>query len=50
MDPGYRGQRNKDAFTALILSACPNQEIEWPFLFTGIIIGTSPYFGVDSAT
>jgi hypothetical protein len=29
---------------------CPNQEIGGPFLFISLIIGTSSYFGVESAT
>jgi hypothetical protein len=28
---------------------CPDQEMEWPLLFTGLIIGTNSYFGVDFA-
>jgi hypothetical protein len=31
-------------------SGCPHQEIGWLFLFKGLMIGTSSYFGVDSAT
>jgi hypothetical protein len=31
-------------------SGCPNQEIGQTFLFQGLIIGTSSYFGADSAT
>ena len=31
-------------------SGCPNQEIGRPFIFLGIIIGTSPYLGADSTT
>jgi hypothetical protein len=34
----------------VIFSGCPNQEIGWPFLFKGLKIGTSSYFGTDSAT
>jgi hypothetical protein len=38
------------SYASGIFSGCPNQEIGWPFIFKGLIIWSSSYFGVDSAT
>jgi hypothetical protein len=34
----------------IFFSGCQNREIGWPIFFVGLIIGTTFYFGADSAT
>jgi hypothetical protein len=41
---------NEKKLITVCFSGCQNLEIWWPFLFKGLIVGMSSYFGGDSTT